>query len=180
MRALFPLFLVVACSSPGGQQHPPPQPGCTADNCNAISACKIELPAAPTSMCLTTFGPAPAGFDPNSYCIDACSAQAGGGQVAACIAAHASQCADGGSYAVLQLCSSLDGGMPLSNKCTSDCSSNRQICDYQCTGGSQCYTCRGTGAPHCPTCPPDAGLKECDDCSAQCGLTYLSCLKTCQ
>jgi hypothetical protein len=153
------------------------QPGCIEENCKLLrEACRVTIPGTPTAPCFNVEMP-PADFDYDSYCVTACNAQRNGGALAQCIANLAETCRDAGPQLVpVVLAACVDGGSEPS--CETDCFNAQRTCDDACSGGRACDTCRRQGNTECPACP-DSGFKVCEDCSAQCGLTYIACTQHC-
>jgi hypothetical protein len=156
------------------------QPGCTAENCQAMLDCAVEFSAEPASLCLVT-NKVPVGFDSSSYCVHACNETPNGGTLAQCFADNVATCRDGGfmRFAMVQnICfPPVDGGITGTTTCEDECYSTRTTCDDKCTGGKACDTCLRGGATSCPC--PDAGLTACLDCSTPCGDQYESCVQHC-
>jgi hypothetical protein len=160
---------------------PAPQPGCTRENCEAmIQACRVEFLGMPAEVATCT------GFDRPSappdwakYCVDACNASAGNGDIASCIAAKADACRDAGvdTYAIVSACFPSNKEDPEPS-CADRCATERKACDTRCSGGKPCDLCLRMGGSCASVCT-DAGWSACLDCSAQCGIQFVRCQDAC-
>lgn len=174
------LLVLVGCRAP--------QPGCTIENCGAmIEACRIEFSGGPESLAECT------GFDRpersilpeiHGYCVEACNARPGRGELASCVAGKANECnaarADGGFTAVdavVQSCFDQNAKGPQ-RSCDDTCRAQQKECDTKCSGGDACDQCLRAGRSCAAVCT-DAGWKPCLDCSAKCGLDSLACSDRC-
>lgn len=169
-------LLLTACSQP--------QPGCTAENCKLmVSGCRVEFIGGPQDIAACGFDRPASPPDFTKYCVDACNAHQGNGQLATCIAGKADACRDGGFNrfaAVIQPC--LDAAMGTKGpvkSCDDTCSADRRTCDDKCSGGKACDSCLRAGRNDCAMHCSDAGFVACLDCSGQCGLKYVACADHC-
>ena len=174
------LALLVDCKSS--------QPGCTLENCRLmIDACRVEFSGGPDSIAECTGidrPPRPIAPELHQYCVDACNASAGRGELASCIASKADACRvarDAGIFTDMAYASCLNqspGGMPVAS-CAETCRTEQKACDTRCSGGDACDQCLRQGGPNCASRCSDAGWKACLDCSAQCGLDSIACSDRC-
>ena len=176
MRFLLPLvvMMLTACSQP--------QPGCTAENCRLLTqACRVEFVGGPAALAICTgFDRPPGPVDYTPYCVNACNAHPGNGQLASCIAAKADACRDAGIRTDLVIAPCLDQmGKSREKACDDRCLAEQKTCDDACSGGRPCDNCIRSGGSNCASVCTDAGYKACLDCSGQCGLQYIACSDRC-
>ena len=161
-----------------------PQPGCTRENCKAmVEACRVEFLGAPAEIAeCTGFDKPTTPVDWDKYCVDACNAHAGNGDIADCIARRADACRDAG---FVNLEAAYATCLPTTSQgpeaaCEAKCATDRTACDTRCSGGKPCDDClrRGGGATCASVCT-DAGYQTCLDCSGRCGVDYVHCADGC-
>jgi hypothetical protein len=145
-----------------------------------MEACRVEFLGMPAEVATCT------GFDRPSappdwakYCVDACNASAGNGDIASCIAAKADACRDAGfdTYAIVSACFPSNKEDPEPS-CADRCATERKACDTRCSGGKPCDLCLRMGGSCASVCT-DAGWSACLDCSAQCGIQFVRCQDAC-
>lgn len=182
MRLLcLPIASILLSASGCSQQ----QAGCTAENCKLIvGACRVEFQGGPTQFAACYFNKPTQPADTTKYCVDACNAHLGNGNVASCLAANADTCRDGGfaGFAkVIDLCADKTARGP-ETACDDKCLATQASCDAKCSGGKACDTCLRAGGSCGDVCVKyegDGGFDQCLDCSAKCGLQYVHCADAC-
>jgi hypothetical protein len=162
-----------------------PQPGCSVENCRLmIEACRVEFAGSPADLAICTgFDRPTSPVDYSSYCVDACNAHSGNGELATCVASKADACRgarDAGLTFSQVYDSCLDKTAKAPNKaCEDACYAKQRTCNDPCSGGKPCDTCLRAGRSDCAMYCTDAGYKACLDCSGQCGLQFVACTDQC-
>jgi hypothetical protein len=157
------------------------QPGCTRENCQLmLDACRVEFIGAPADIAeCTGVDRPPSPPDWAKYCVDACNAHPGNGELASCLAAKADACRDAGidKLAVVSSCFTQTSTVPEPS-CADRCTAARRTCDDACSGGKPCDQCLRMGLSCASVCT-DAGWSACLDCSSQCGIDFVHCEDAC-
>lgn len=168
---------------------PSPQAGCNVENCRAmLDACRVEFSGSLSGLALVTCvsgSDRPTGpVDLSKYCVDACNARPGRGELASCIAGRADACRaarDAGLASEPAFDSCLTASpeiRPPVKSCDNTCLADRDACDTKCGGGRACDNCLRAGGSCASVCT-STNYAACLDCGAKCSLDYLACNDRC-